>query len=128
MIKGLSGSQGVLVGGGNTALPYIPPNPSNPVQGMLRVSNTELEVFNGSSWQMIPSSYASISLDPDVQQLIEWARKKRNEELTLNKMAQEHPTIKDLVGQIKEKQEQIKMIQTLINSPGNDSQQELMRP
>jgi hypothetical protein len=114
MIKGLSGSQGVLVGGGNTALPYIPPNPSNPVQGMLRVSNTELEVFNGSSWQMIPSSYASITLDPDVQQLIEWARKKRSEDLECESLAKENSTINDLVNQIKEKQHQVKMIATLI--------------
>jgi hypothetical protein len=47
MIKGLMGSQGVVVSGGDTALPYIPMNSENPIQGMIRVHGTDLQVFNG---------------------------------------------------------------------------------
>lgn len=120
MIKGLTGTYGVTVSGGNTALPYITPNTNNPVQGMIRVNSAELEVFNGTGWQQLPSSYATVTLDQDILDVLQWARKKRDEERLLNKMAQEHPTIKDLVDQVKEKQEQIKMVQTLLNSPGNE--------
>ena len=91
-------------------------------------SSQSMEVFDGNNWVILNMANPTIGLSYEAEALLDWARQKRDEELILNKMAQEHPTIKDLVGQIKEKQEQIKMIQTLVNSPGNDAQQELMRP
>jgi len=114
MIKGIAGNQGVVVGAGNTALPYIPANSSNPMQGMVRVNNTDLEVFNGTSWMSLPSSYATISLDYEIQELLNWARKKRDEDIELEKLAEDNITIKDLVNQIKEKQDQVKMVSILI--------------
>jgi hypothetical protein len=80
MIKGLQGISGVTVSGGNTSLPYIGPNVNNPIQGMMRVNNTDLEVFNGTGWQSLPSSYATIGLDQETQDLLMWARKRRDEE------------------------------------------------
>jgi hypothetical protein len=114
MIKGIMGTVGITISGGNTSLPYIPPNSNNPIQGMIRVNSTELEVFNGTGWQSLPSSYTTVSLDSDVQDLLIWARKQREEELALENLAQTNPTIKDLVEQVKIKQDQIKMVQTLI--------------
>jgi len=114
MIKGLTGTCGVGVSGGNTALPYITPNANNPIQGMIRVNNAELEVFNGTGWQQLPSSYATVTLDQDILEIIHWARKKRDEELEFETLAKTNPTINDLVSQIKEKQHQAKMIATLI--------------
>ena len=66
MIKGLMGTTGITVSGGNTALPYVGPNSNNPMTGMICVNGTEMEVFNGSSWQMLATSYATVSLDQDV--------------------------------------------------------------
>ena len=108
------GSVGIDVSGGNVSTPYISPNQNNPIQGMLRINNTDFEVFNGTGWQSLPSSYATVSLDPDVQDLLIWARKQREEELALENLAQTNPTIKDLIDQVKIKQDQIKMVQTLI--------------
>jgi hypothetical protein len=80
-----------------------------------------MKVFDGSSWQTLTSSYATIELTYEAESLLNWARQKRDEERLLEKQAQEHPTIKNLVDQIKDKQEQIKMVQTLLNSPGNEA-------
>jgi hypothetical protein len=77
MIKGITGTPGVTVTGGNTALPYIGSNANNPIQGMIRINNTDLEVFNGTGWQSLPSSYATVSLDQDTQDLLQWARTQR---------------------------------------------------
>jgi len=77
MIKGLMGTCGVTVSGGNTSLPYISSNANNPVQGMIRINNTDLEVFNGTGWQQLPSSYATVTLDQDILDIIQWARTKR---------------------------------------------------
>ena len=108
------GTQGVVVSGGNTSLPYVSPNANNPMTGMLRIHNTEIEVFNGSAWQSISSSYATVALDPETQDILQWARKKRNEELELERLSKEHPAIKDLVDQINTKKDQLKMIKNLI--------------
>jgi hypothetical protein len=90
MIKGLMGSKGVIVSGGNTSLPYVGPNVNNPMTGMIRINNTELEVFNGSNWQMISSSYATVELDAETQRLLEYVRKQQKEDDELRALVSEH--------------------------------------
>ena len=113
-----------------SASTYI--NGSSGLQGVgnmrYNTSNQSTEVFDGNNWITLNMAIPAIGLSYEAELLLDWARQKRDEELTLNKMAQEIPAIKDLVGQIKEKQEQIKMVQTLLKSPGNNAEQELMRP
>ena len=94
MIKGLMGTTGITVSGGNTALPYVGPNSNNPMTGMIRVNGTEMEVFNGSSWQMLATSYATVSLDQDVLDLVQWARKKRDEEDKWYKLASSNEAVR----------------------------------
>jgi len=62
----------------------------------------------------LAGGHANIELANEAIMLLAWAKKKRDEELELEKMANENHAIKDLVNQIKSKQDQIKMIQTLI--------------
>ena len=118
MIKGLQGITGITVSGGNTALPYVPSNSNNPIQGMIRINNTELEVFNGSSWQMLSSSYATVGLDQDVLDIIQWARKKRNEELEYERMAKEHPAVQHAIDAIKKAEKQLDLIVKLSKEHG----------
>jgi hypothetical protein len=93
MIKGLMGTQGVTVSGGNTALPYVGQNPSNPMTGMIRVNGTEMEVFNGSSWQILSTSYATVSLDQDSQDLLQWARTQRQMEMNRATLIANNPAL-----------------------------------
>ena len=94
MIKGLMGIQGVTVAGGNVSLPYIPPNNNpNPIQGMIRINNTDFEVFNGTAWQSLPSSYATVSLDQDTQDLLTWARTQRQLERNRATLIQNNPAL-----------------------------------
>jgi hypothetical protein len=102
MIKGLTGTCGVTVAAGNTALPYVGPNPSNPMTGMLRIHNTDIEVFNGNSWQMIPSSYATVSLDQDVLDLVQWARKRRDEESKWYALASSNEAVRIALEQLEQ--------------------------
>lgn len=95
MIKGLMGSKGVVVNGGDTSLPYISTNVNNPIQGMIRVNNTDLEVFNGTGWQQLPSSYATISLDQDTQDLLQWARTQRQLQLIRATLIENNPTLEN---------------------------------
>jgi len=95
MIKGLMGDKGLVVGGGNTALPYIGPNPNNPIQGMIRINNTDFEVFNGTGWQQLSSSYATVSLDQDTQDLLQWARTQRTLERNRAVLIENNPALEN---------------------------------
>jgi hypothetical protein len=94
MIKGLMGSRGIAVNGGNTSVPYVPQNNSNPIQGMIRIWGSDMQVFDGSSWMNLSSSYATVELDTETIMLLEWARKKKVEEELLMTMPSDHPAVK----------------------------------
>lgn len=126
MIKGLTGGRGILVSGGNPSTTYI--NMANPSAGLVRYNgnSTSIEVYDGMTWIPMQSSYANVELDADTQLTLEWAKKKRNEELEREQLAKTNPAVKDLVEQIKQKEDQLNMIKTLLKSPGNDSPVEMM--
>jgi hypothetical protein len=102
MIKGLMGTTGISVGGGNTALPYVGPNANNPMTGMLRINGTEMEVFNGSSWQMLSTSYATVGLDQDVLDIVQWARKRRDEESKWYALASSNEAVRIALEQLEQ--------------------------
>jgi hypothetical protein len=115
MIKGIAPmGKYTVVSGGNTSVPYVNQNINNPIQGMLRVNGTDMQVFDGNVWTTMNTSYASIGLSPDAEALLDWARKKRSEEMELEALASTNPTIKDLLDTIKQKEEQIRIVRTLI--------------
>lgn len=116
MIKGINTiGKYTQVTGGNYST-YV--NNYSGAQGLgnmrYNTSNQNMEVFDGNSWIMLNMGYTSVGLTPDAESLLDWARKKRDEELEREQLAQSNPAIKDLMNQIKEKEEQIKIVQTLI--------------
>jgi hypothetical protein len=101
MIKGLMGTCGVTVSGGATSLPYINQNPSNPIQGMIRINMTALEVFNGTVWQTLPSSYATVTLDQDILDIIQWARTQRTLEMNRATLIANNPALEKAYEAVK---------------------------
>ena len=103
------------VSGGMPANTYIG-HGSGPGVGNMRYnpSSQNTEVFDGSTWVIMQSNSAYVSLTPDAVSLLEWARKKRDQELEMERLAESSPVIKDLVNQIKDKEEQMKIVQALI--------------
>lgn len=99
--------------------PHI--NTSNPITGMVSYdgTNQSMKVYDGSSWMSLGGGSATVNLSYDAINILKWAQKKMLEEAERNKLAETNPAIKDLVEQIKQKEEQIDMIQTLLNSPGD---------
>jgi Tfp pilus assembly PilM family ATPase len=107
MIKGLEGITGITVSGGNTAIPYVGPNSNNPMTGMIRINGTEMEVFNGSSWQMLSTSYATVGLDQDVLDIVQWARKKRDEEMMWQSLANDNKAVKIALDNLEQARQQL---------------------
>jgi hypothetical protein len=115
MIKGIAPTgKYTVVSGGNTSVPYVNQNINNPIQGMLRVNGTDMQVFDVNAWTTMNTSYASVGLSSDAETLLDWARKKRDEEIEIDLLAAVNPTIKNLLDQIKEKEDQIRMVMFLI--------------
>ena len=117
MIKSIHSSSPFLtVSGGNPGSTYIGNYSNAPGVGNMRYnpSNQNIEVYDGSTWIILSAQHANVNLSDEAVSLLEWARKKRNEELELERLAETNSAIKDLVNQIKDKEEQIKIVQTLL--------------
>jgi hypothetical protein len=113
MIKGLMGTTGLTVSGGDTSLPYVNQNPNNPIQGMIRINMTALEVFNGTSWQSLPSSYATVSLDQEVLDVIQWARTQRTMAMNRLTLAQKNPALMKALEAVKRAEDNFELLSTI---------------
>ena len=91
MIKGLTGGKYITVTGGNANTPYISPGAVG--AGMVRYNaNMQcMEVNDGNSWQQMHTSYAQVQLDSEAEMLLDWAKKKRAEEMQLNELCKQYP-------------------------------------
>lgn len=87
-------------------------NMSSPSAGMVRYNGMNMEVYDGAGWLNI-STTANISLDTDTSGLLEWARKKRDEEQKIEKL-KDNPAIADLLKQKADIDEKIKIVEILI--------------
>lgn len=107
MIKGLMGSRGIAVNGGDTSVPYVNQNISNPVQGMIRVWGNDMQVFDGSNWMNITTSYATIGLDLVTQEAIDWVKQKMQDEKELHQLSKENPAVRIALENFKRAREQL---------------------
>jgi len=81
MIKGINSSgRYISVTGGGASGPYISPGAAG--AGMIRwnPNMNQMEVNDGNSWIPVGMSHATVELTPETERLLEWARKKRDEE------------------------------------------------
>jgi hypothetical protein len=111
MIKGLMGSNGIAVNGGNTSLQYVNQNVSNPMQGMIRIWGTDMQVFDGNNWSNIATSYATVELNTETTLLLEWAKKKKVEEELLVTLPSDHPSIKAAKRSLNEAKIEVKRLE-----------------
>ena len=115
MIKNIySGSGHVTVSNTNQQLPLI--NPTYSGAGMVKWDSGAqgLAVSDGMTWHSIPNNTVQVDLDSITKKTIEWAHKKMQEELELEELAKTNSAVNDLVNQIKEKQNQLKMVKALL--------------
>ena len=120
MIKNISQSGKYIIVAGGGVGNYIN-NPGLMGVGQLRynTNNQQMEVYNGLNWQTLNMDSVHVGLTLHAESILDWAHQKMHEEKELEKLSAEYPTIKDLVNQINEKKDQIKMVQTLIKKETN---------
>ena len=96
MIRTLNAGPGLAVANGSTSYPYV--NMNNASAGMVRYngSSQNFEVYDGSSWMSMYGTATTVTLDYDVQNILNWARDKMAEDQRIKELAKKHPGIRDL--------------------------------
>jgi hypothetical protein len=102
-----SSSRYVTTYGGSSTLPYVPSNANNPIQGMVRVQNQNMQIFDGSSWINMTQSVGSIGLTSEAESLLDWARKKRDEEMMWQNLANENKAVKIALDNLEQARRQL---------------------
>jgi hypothetical protein len=93
MIRNITSGPGIHISGNIYNQPYV--DMSRPSAGMVRYTGSNLEVYDGSSWLPMQSSYPQIELDGLTMETVQWARRKMEEEKHMLAMAKKHPTVAD---------------------------------
>jgi len=114
MIRNLTAGYGIHVTNNGYSTPYIDPN--RPSAGMVRYLNNNLEIYDGSTWMMIQSSYPQVELSGHVQAVINWAEKKMAEEARVKELAAKHPTVADALEAVKQAEEQVRIVAALVDT------------
>jgi hypothetical protein len=88
--------------------------------GMLRIQNTDREVFNGNSWQQISSSYATVSLDQEVLDVIQWARTQRQLDMNRKTLIENNPALQKAYEAVKRAEENFDILSKFVehDEPG----------
>lgn len=90
---------------------YAPPwiNNNGAMAGQMRMNTNgqNVEVYDGTTWHVI-SQTASVSLSPESEHILNWARQKMTEEKALRANMEKYPTLKSAY-------EQYKMVEALVS-------------
>jgi len=116
MLKGIMGGKGVVVDGGNTSLPYVPMNNENPIQGIIRVWGSDLQMFNGSMWISLPTSYATVSLDPNTESLLKWCEAQRTMAMRRLELAEKNPALMNALEAIKKAEDNYEILAKFVEN------------
>ena len=106
MIKGVT-SNSPYISVRSTTSPYI--NMNTPSAGMMRYNGNSscVEIYDGSYWKVV-NNYEEISLTPQTNEILDWAKKKMQEEKEIAQLAKSHPAVSAALENLKRAEEQLK--------------------
>jgi hypothetical protein len=96
MIRNITGGSGIHVSGSVYNAPYV--DSTRASAGMVRFLSNNFEVYDGSSWLPLQSSYPQVELDGITQEAIQWTRRQMEEEKRMLELAKTHPTVADALA------------------------------
>ncbi len=70
-------------------------------------SSQRMEVFDGNNWTQLNMGSASVGLSPEAESLLDWAQKKRNEELAWESLANENQAVKIALENLNKARQQL---------------------
>lgn len=111
MIKSISASGPFIeISGGGPINTYISPNYNAQGVGNMRFNTTtqNMEVFDGTSWQMLAGAFPTVGLNSSAISAINWAMAQMQQEADLQRLADKHPAVKIAFENMQRAQEQLK--------------------
>lgn len=67
---------------------------TRPSAGLVRISGVNMEVFDGIQWVVVSPDFCHISLHPDAENLLDWVKQKKQEELLEDELRNKYPSLK----------------------------------
>jgi hypothetical protein len=110
MITNVYSNSAFVTANSITGVPYI--SPGSPSAGILRYHNNQMQVYDGSSWLPLGST-ANIGLSGEAEAIMNWARKKMEEEAEARAMAEQYPAVADALNAVWESEQQLKTVVAL---------------
>lgn len=103
-------------GGSNVSMTTHPSPYDVAYSGQVRFNGTSqlLETYNGWAWMPIIPQTTSIGLSTEAESLLDWAKKKREEDLAIERLANSSVTIAGMLREKKDLEDKIKMVQILL--------------
>lgn len=121
MIKGVMGTTGVIVDGGNTSLPYHSPNVGDGFSGVLRLSGSDIQYYSNGAWTSLPTSYATVRLDPHTDSLLKWCEAQRTMAFRRTEMAAQHPALEKALAAIQRAEDNYDILAKFVENDKDDS-------
>ena len=116
MIKNVYGSGPYLTTLNNGATNYM--NNFSGAQGLgnmqFNTTNQRIEVWDGQMWQPLLMTDVSLMLTSDAVEAIAWADQKRQEEMKIKALAEQHPAVADQMAAVREAEEKLRMVAALV--------------
>ncbi len=104
MIKDITASGRYVQVSGGSASTYV--NGYSGLQGVgnmrYNTSNQNMEVFDGNNWVQLNMGHTSVGLNSDAESLLDWARKKRDEEDEWYKLASSNEAVRIALDQLEQ--------------------------
>jgi hypothetical protein len=112
MIKSITSiGRYIHVSGGTPGSNYV--NHYSGAQGVgnmrFNTANQYIEIFDGTNWQQLGSSYATVGLDQEAVDLLDWVKSKRNEERKIEQLIKTNPAVKIAYEKVLKTQEELKI-------------------
>lgn len=109
MIKSITPSGRYITVSGSNASTYV--NGYSGAQGVgnmrFNTSTQNMEVFDGNSWITLSMDYTSVGLNHEAESLLDWARKKRDEELAWQSLANDCEAVRIALTNLENAKQQL---------------------
>jgi FMN phosphatase YigB (HAD superfamily) len=116
MIKAIhtSGKYMQVIGG--SASTYVTAQAGSQGVGNLRFNTSQqrLEVYDGMTWLELNMPHASVGLNAEAEQAIDWVRRQMEQEHRLEALAREHPAVADALEAVQQAQERVRIVAALV--------------
>ena len=101
---------------GGSASTYVTAQAGSQGVGNLRFNTSQqrLEVYDGMTWLELNTPHASVGLNWEAEEAIDWVRRQMAEEKSLEILAKEHPALADAMEAVKQAQERVSIVAALV--------------